>query len=123
MFNETSMSQLTSKSRILTGYLELLLEESVASRVGEDKGKACCRATTVHVCPNFIAISGPHIEIITSSNPVYRGNQLSLQFSNCNLAAVHNYLSSHGVVVSMHKKYCIVLLTLICCRLIFENLI
>lgn len=83
VFNETSMSQLTSKSRILTGYLELLLEESVASRVGEDKG--------------------PHIEIITSSNPVYRGNQLSLQFSNCNLAAVHNYLSSHGVVVDLRE--------------------
>lgn len=42
VFNETSMSQLTSKSRVLTGYLELLLEKSVASRVRfteEDKGK------------------------------------------------------------------------------------
>lgn len=55
----------------------------------------------VHVVS--VSLSGPHIEIITSSNPVRRGNQLSLQISNCNISAVHDYLTAQGVVVGIHK--------------------
>lgn len=43
VFDRTSMSQLTCKSRILTGYLELLLENVVSSVgfTGQGEGKEC----------------------------------------------------------------------------------
>ena len=40
VFQQTSMGELTRKSRVLTGYLELLLEEGLEKAAAEAAGKA-----------------------------------------------------------------------------------
>lgn len=51
---------------------------------------------------------GPQIEIITSRDPLRRGNQLSLHLSNCSIAGINDYLSTHGAVVGTQYDACLV---------------
>ena len=103
VFDQTSMQQLACKSRLLTGYLELLLEAGLASRrTGLPRLEGAGNVVSGHT-DELMSISsfsgpGPCIEIITSSNPARRGNQLTLRF-NRSISAVHKYLTAHGVVV------------------------
>jgi kynureninase len=78
VFKETSMDELCLKSRILTGYLEMLLEENLNRDKMGDKG---------------------HVNIITSKDLNERGCQLSLQFSSSSPEDVKKYISMRGGVV------------------------
>jgi kynureninase len=47
VFEQTSLKQLVQKARLLTGYLELLLEESLSSKKGETiSSKMCMKSAT-----------------------------------------------------------------------------
>ena len=47
VFEQTSLKQLVHKARLLTGYLELLLEESLSSKKGETiSSKMCMKSAT-----------------------------------------------------------------------------
>ncbi|KAK7091303.1 hypothetical protein V1264_009004 [Littorina saxatilis] len=81
VFNKTSMKELVGKSRLLTGYLELLINRCYHKPAGAVDGDGD------HV----------YVDIITPSDPKQRGAQLSLSF-NINVHQVINELSRRGVV-------------------------
>jgi kynureninase len=85
VFEQTSMSQLVCKSRLLTGYLELLMEGGLVTGDVAVEGKS------------------PQIEIVTSRNPERRGNQLSVRFPNCNVSSISDYLKARAVVVDFRE--------------------
>ncbi|XP_019851114.1 PREDICTED: uncharacterized protein LOC100642011 [Amphimedon queenslandica] len=70
IFKKTSMAELCIKSRILTGYLELLIEENLSS----------------------------HVTIVTSRNVSERGCQLSVKFS-CPLEDITKFVKERGVMI------------------------
>ena len=72
------MSKIIDKQYLLTGYLELLLNENLTNNNGKNQ-----------VSPAVI---------ITPRDPSQRGCQLSLEFS-FNLEKVHGELEKRGVVV------------------------
>lgn len=78
------MKDLVAKSRMLTGYLELLINRTYKRRAGE----------VADGNPDHI-----RVEILTPSDPQQRGAQLSLAFS-IDLIQVINELTKRGVVVS-----------------------
>ena len=84
VFAKTSMKELVAKSRLLTGYLELLIHRAYSK-------------------PKRDAVDGDadhvFVEILTPSDPRQRGAQLSLAFS-INLHQVIQELAKRGVVVS-----------------------
>ena len=84
MFKKTSMADLVAKSRLLTGYLELLINRKYKRPTGEKSD-----GDNNHV----------YIEILTPSDPKQRGAQLSLAF-NINLSKVFDELAKRGVMVS-----------------------
>lgn len=88
-FGETSMAELCRKSRLLTGYLELLLEENLSKR------KALKRKATQEG-------GGNYCEVITPSDPERRGCQLSLRFS-CPLEKVSTFIQKRGVAFDLRR--------------------
>ncbi|XP_064394416.1 kynureninase-like isoform X2 [Halichondria panicea] len=86
VFADTSMRELTIKSRILTGYLEMLIEHYLTKEKRE----------------NVAADSSKYMTIVTPSDPKRRGAQLSLQFS-FPVKEVHHQLASRGVVTDLRK--------------------
>ncbi|XP_064597186.1 kynureninase-like isoform X2 [Liolophura sinensis] len=76
VFKKTSMSQIRTKSKLLTGYLELLI---VQKYHGKETGQR------------------PHVDIMTPSDPEQRGAQLSLIFS-IPIIEVFKELEKRGVV-------------------------
>ena len=77
---KTSMPALRAKSKLLTGYLEMLLKhEYPKPRPGETSG-------------------APYVDIITPEDPEQRGSQLSVMFSVC-VTTVFIELKRRGVVV------------------------
>ena len=86
------MAQLCVKSRILIGYLELLIEENLSS-------KQCLKTCICHVC-----IIG-HVTIVTSKDVSERGCQLSVKFS-CPLEDIAKFVKERGVMVRSNScKY------------------
>jgi len=69
IFEEVGMEAILAKQRLLTGYLEALLNTRLAGK----------------------------LKIITPADPEHRGCQLSLAF-NCDLNQVHNRIEKRGVV-------------------------
>ncbi len=55
VFVDTSMRELTTKSRILTGYLEMLIEEYLTKEKREAAGKEIC--TTRNVSPIVLIVA------------------------------------------------------------------
>jgi kynureninase len=84
VFNQTSMSALRSKSLLLTAYMEYLLDDILASQAGGSK----------KVAP---------FKIITPSNPLERGAQLSLLLRPGLLEHVGKALKDGGVVCDQRK--------------------
>uniref|UniRef100_A0A6Q2XZL0 Kynureninase n=1 Tax=Esox lucius TaxID=8010 RepID=A0A6Q2XZL0_ESOLU len=82
VFAMTSMAALRKKSRLLTGYLECLIQ----LHFYKDDGQA----------------DKPYVHIITPSNPEERGCQLSLSFS-VPIAAVFHELERRGVACDMRE--------------------
>ena len=74
------MSELCAKSRLLTGYLEMLLMHYYPKP--EAEGSNAC-----------------YVTILTPSDPAQRGCQLSVEFS-VPISDVFDRLEKHGVVVS-----------------------
>lgn len=83
VFNMTSMAALRRKSRLLTGYLEHLVQH----HYGEDAGRPGHR---------------PTVHIITPSDPEQRGCQLSLSFS-IHIKRVFEELEKRGVACDMRE--------------------
>lgn len=81
VFKQTSLEALALKSRILTGYIELLLEEYLSQPADGDGG-------------------GGYVKVVTSQDPAKRGCQLSLHVS-LPLADVRLFLKRRGVVVDV----------------------
>ncbi|CAH1773025.1 unnamed protein product [Owenia fusiformis] len=88
VFNETSMSALREKSKLLTAYLEMLLDEHYP------------RPTPAN--PH----SRPYAEVISPRDPDQRGCQLSIMFS-VSLKNVYTELEKRGVVCDVRKPYVI----------------
>lgn len=77
------MSELCAKSRILTAYLEYLLNRKYGDQ-----------------CNGDVAKNGPvHVTILSPLDPDQRGAQLSLSFS-IDMTRVFKELEKRGVVVS-----------------------
>ena len=77
IFDKTSMYDLTSKSKLLTGYLEFLIETTIPSE---------------------------KLQIITPKDPKQRGCQLSLLFLiPGQMIKVFHFLESHGVICDDRK--------------------
>lgn len=83
IFMEASMPALRAKSRLLTGYLELLLLTLFAESA---EG------------------GGASVRLITPSDPEQRGCQLSLSFS-VPIGAVHRELKRRGIVCDMREPF------------------
>ena len=101
------MTDLCCKSRILTGYLELLIEENLSSEEtglsseGEPKTKKR-KMKGKHLliryqCHYWSHVG--HVTIVTSKDLRERGCQLSIQFSD--LPTIRDYICERGAVVSM----------------------
>lgn len=86
VFAQTSMRELRCKSRILTGYLELLLEQNLSKEAMEREGRS----------------GDKYVTIVTSQDPTLRGCQLSLQFS-WPIEDVHTFLKRRGVVSDLRE--------------------
>lgn len=78
IYKKTSAEELRTKSKLLTGYLELLLQT------------------------NYPKPHKPYVESITPLDPEQRGCQLSLSFS-CPIGAAHRQLTKRGVVCDMRE--------------------
>lgn len=85
VFNKTSMKELTAKSLLLTGYLELLIDR----KYGRPEGQATAGNKE----------DGEHafVEILTPHDPKQRGAQLSLAFS-FDIHRVFKEMSKRGVM-------------------------
>ncbi|KAL5015360.1 hypothetical protein ScPMuIL_009630 [Solemya velum] len=86
IYNKTSMSELCAKSRILTAYLEYLLNRKYGDQ-----------------CNGDVAKNGPvHVTILSPLDPDQRGAQLSLSFS-IDMTRVFKELEKRGVVCDERK--------------------
>ncbi|XP_050393721.1 kynureninase [Patella vulgata] len=85
IYNKTSMIELRTKSKLLTGYLEMLIKKHYG------------RQET-----NNASATGVYIDIFTPSDPEQRGAQLSLSFSIC-IQTIFKELEKRGVVCD--KRY------------------
>ncbi|PVD31768.1 hypothetical protein C0Q70_07186 [Pomacea canaliculata] len=85
VFAKTSMKDLVAKSRLLTGYLELLVNRKYKKPIASETITASGDSGCIYV------------EILTPSDPKQRGAQLSLAFS-IDLHIVIAELSKRGVV-------------------------
>ena len=83
LFEKTSMKQLNEKTRLLTGYLEFLLDQTFGL------GSA----------------DAPFV-IMTPRDPAQRGCQLSLRFKT-NIKEIFAFLTNSGVVCDERKPDCI----------------
>lgn len=90
---DTSMTELCKKSRLLTGYLELLLEENLSEE--EEKIDDSAPSHKKKRKSDFV-------KIVTSKNPSERGCQLSLIFSK-SVTAIEEYISKRGVMVDLRE--------------------
>ncbi|XP_023933216.1 kynureninase-like [Lingula anatina] len=86
IFDKTNMEDLRAKSKLLTGYLELLLQRLYP------KPKDGCQNSG----------QKPYVEILTPADPEQRGCQLSLAFS-CSIEAMFKELTKRGVVCDERK--------------------
>ena len=75
VFNMTSMQQLRTKSILLTGYLEHLLD----------------------------VVASPHLKIITPRDPSQRGCQLSVLIHGKDMMKIFHALLQHGIVCDERK--------------------
>nr|CAG8607109.1 1664_t:CDS:2 [Entrophospora candida] len=80
VFSKTSMVQLRTKSILLTGYLEYLLDKQL-DEIG-------CK-------------------IITPRDPHQRGCQLSLIFDSERVRSIHKELMTYGIVVDIREPNCL----------------
>lgn len=92
VFAKTSMKDLVAKSRLLTGYLELLVNRKYKKPIASETITASGDSGCIYV------------EILTPSDPKQRGAQLSLAFS-IDLHIVIAELSKRGVVVSQFSLH------------------
>jgi kynureninase len=80
LFNEVGMKKIRQKSKMLTGYLEILLNEKFNKKT--KNGNNGCNV---------------HFDSLTPIDPNQRGAQLSLKF-NVQVSEVHAEMEKHGIV-------------------------
>jgi len=103
IFQKTSMKELVSKSRLLTGYLEARILQTYPKK-SNSQTKSIPNGTE-----NSQGDSGKHVsvEFLTPSDLDQRGAQLSMSFS-INISQLFDELMKRGVVVGIYlfKKIC-----------------
>lgn len=94
------MPELCLKSRMLSGYLEMLIEAHLGKYDCEWLTWWVDRLSGCHLCdPDVLWPLGEYLTVINPQEPFERGCQLSLLFS-IPLDYMVDYLKGHGAVVS-----------------------
>ncbi|KAM7194449.1 Pyridoxal phosphate-dependent transferase [Naviculisporaceae sp. PSN 640] len=99
IFGKTSMKELRDKALVITGYAEFMLKQLLVSRKPDDQVNGNGNGT------NGEEESEPLFKIITPSNPLERGSQLSILLADKPglLDKVSKALADKAVVCDMRK--------------------